>query len=123
MAGALTADGRRLRDDQLAVVACETCPRVFTVRARRLREITAGRAPAMCESCRKDAGSAGGRPAEGHVPGGQLVVDDAMRAFWADQFSLAELVEMATAAWGPPGSWGREWRHGFVFVGSEVIAA
>lgn len=73
---------------------------MFSVNARKLRRINAGQRP-VCDRC---------------LSGEKLVVGAPEREFWKARFTSAEMVEIATAAWGPPRSWSDDWRSGFTFL-------
>lgn len=95
-------------EDRCAIIMCEDCGRVFSVRARAERAIRRGERTAKCHMCRRG------------VP---LVVDDVMRAFWLSLYTMAELVEIAEASWGPRSDWPESWRKGFTFVPSTIELA
>lgn len=81
-----------IRQDKAALVSCFDCGRIYSVTARRARQIRAGDGVPRCDSCRSSAAV-------------RVNVTDAHREFWQERFTETEIVEMAEAIWGPRSQW------------------
>jgi hypothetical protein len=100
---------RRNRDrsyeQRAALIECIICHRIFSVRMRAARAIKAGQRKPVCHLC---------------AGGVVVVVDDAMRSFWLEQFTMDEIRQIGEWAWGPVAKWDPSWRDGTGFMPTTI---